>query len=308
MKQLSKSAYLFPGQGSQSVGMVNNLLKDYPVVSNLFDKASVILGYDLLEIVNNGPVDKLNNTIHAQPALLIAAYGLYLVHINKYAINPLFLAGHSLGEYTALVAGNAIDFSEAIYLVAKRAQYMQAAVAEGEGAMAAIIGLQDDEVVKLCEEAKSKVTAANYNAPLQVVISGEYQAVLSVMEAAKNAGAKLAKILPVSVPSHSPLMAKAAKQLAAHIDNSSIVMPNKLILSNVTANPYTSVTEIKDLLIQQLHQPVLWSKSIQYLVNQEVSLCIECGPGKVLAGLNKRISNKLTTVSGFDFAAIDQII
>lgn len=301
-------AYLFPGQGSQKIGMLDAIIEEYPIVRSLFDKASVILNYDLLEIVQKGPENKLNLTTNTQPALLISSYAVFLIHEKLFNIRPIFMAGHSLGEYTALTCSGAISFEDAVFLVAKRAQYMQDAVAEGKGAMAAIIGLDREKVTEICKSLDGNVVAANFNSALQIVVSGERSAVEQVIRLAKESGAKLAKMLPVSVPSHSPLMMDAARQLANHIDNCDISTPKIPVISNVTGKPYSSANDIKEFLLRQLYEPVEWVNSVNYMSENGSTSFIECGPGNVLAGLNKRIVKELPVISGMEIDKVTEFL
>ncbi len=303
-----KIAYIFPGQGSQSVGMLSEHLDTFPLIRGLFDKASVILKYDLYDIVYNGPAEKLNKTVYTQPALFIVSFALYQIHVKKFGVSPTFLLGHSLGEYTALACSKALEFEEAVFLVSKRAQLMQEAVPEGKGGMAAIIGLSDEILSDICHEVGGEVSPANYNSIGQIVISGDLAAVEKAMKLAKERGAKIVKQLPVSVPSHSPMMKGAAKVFAEHLNNSSILEPKIPVISNVNFELYNSVSEIKELLIKQLYRPVQWVNSIKYVIENNVKFFVECGPGNILSGLNKRINKEIKTYSGTELSKISEML
>lgn len=292
-------AVVFPGQGSQHVGMLADLIPAYVIVRDTLAQASAILGYDVTELMKNGPEELINQTALTQPLLLIAGVALYRLLLEQTAIEPQYLAGHSLGEYTALVCAGALSFPEAIKLVAERGRLMQSAVPEGEGAMAAIIGLSDEEVAELCHSASegSVVSPANFNAIGQVVISGERQAVLRVIDLAKSKGAKLAKLLAVSVPSHCELMQGPAKLLEAYLANVNIMTPAIPVIQNVAVNAYDEPQAIRQALIKQLYSPVRWVETIQALAEKGVETVIEIGPGQVLAGLNKRIIKALPIYS-----------
>lgn len=287
-------AFVFPGQGSQSVGMLTELAECHPEVRHTFERASDALGKDLWSIVSKGPTDLLNQTSNTQPAMLAAGVAVWEVWRKHSAVRPAWTAGHSLGEYTALVCAEAIAFEDGIKLVAERGRLMQEAVPPGVGAMAAILGLEDHEVVRVCTEAsrqdlKEEVSAANFNSPGQVVIAGHAVAVERAMLAAKEAGAKRAVLLPVSVPSHCMLMQSAAEKLDDLLQNTAIEMPAMTLIHNVDIAAHTSPEVIRNALKEQLCQPVRWSDSIRFMHDQGVTCFVECGPGKVLLGLNKRI-------------------
>lgn len=287
-----KFAIVFPGQGSQSVGMLADYAIENPIIKDTFAQASKILNYDLWSIVQNGPEEKLNQTAITQPALLAASVAIWHVWQQKYKQKPTVLAGHSLGEYSALVCSGVIDFSDAIYLVAERGRCMQEAVPAGQGAMAAIIGIEDKTIQQWCDEIKSigVVVPANYNAPGQIVIAGQTAAVEKLVEKAKAAGSKLAKCLNVSVPAHSPLMDEAAKQFAKVLEKIHFHKPNIPVIHNVNLASYTEENDIKKALIAQLTGPVRWTETIQLMSEHyQVKLVFECGPGKVLTNLIKRI-------------------
>lgn len=302
--------FVFPGQGSQSVGMVSELAGAYSVVKTTFDEASDALSYDLWSLMANGPEEELNKTDKTQPALLAASVAIWRVWQEKGLAQPALMAGHSLGEYSALTCAGALNFSDAIKLVSLRGQFMQQAVPQGKGAMAAILGLDDDVVIKVCSDAAQGqvVSAVNFNSPGQVVVAGEADAVNRAVELAKTAGAKRALILPVSVPSHCALMKPAAEQLAAALQNIEIKAPSIPVLHNVNVEATQDVAQLRSLLVQQLYSPVRWVESIQKFSASGVSNIIECGPGKVLAGLNKRIDKAITTMPVYDTASLDSAI
>ncbi len=273
------------------MGMGKELADVYPKARAYFKQADQILGYDLSQLCFCGPEAELNRTIHTQPAILTASIAAWAV-LSDNGIKPDMLAGHSLGEYTALVAAGSLSFEQALLLVQKRAAYMQAAVPEGQGAMAAIIGLKRDEVLDICRgfNPPDIVEAANFNCPGQVVISGSRDAVLKAMQQAKERGAKLAKQLPLSIPSHCSLMSAAGEKLAYELEQLTLNQAQVPIISNVTAKPITSAAEIKAALIKQVSSAVLWEDSISYMIDKGVDTFIELGPGQVLKKLLKRIN------------------
>ena len=303
---MSKLAFVFPGQGSQAVGMLAELASAYPAVSDTFAEASAALGFDLWRLVQDGPAEELNLTHNTQPAMLAAGIAVWRAWEREGGPSPAFLAGHSLGEYTALVAGGAIGFADAVRLVAERGRLMQAAVPEGTGAMAAILGLDDDQVRAACVQAAAGevVEAVNFNSPGQVVIAGHSGAVARAVEAAKAAGAKRAVALPVSVPSHCALMRPAAEQLALRLAAATVRVPATPVLHNVDVSVAQTADAVRDRLARQLHSPVRWVETVQRLVAEGVTLVVEAGPGKVLAGLNKRIDKNLESVAVFDPAGL----
>lgn len=294
---MTQFAFLFPGQGSQSIGMLSALSEKFPVINNIFDQASDVLRYDLWDVVQNGPVEKLDQTEITQPALLAADVALWKCWKSLHQPTPVMFAGHSLGEYAALVCAESLTFEEAVCLVALRGKYMQSAVKPGCGAMAAIVGLEDAAVVALCVEASHVgiVSPANYNSIGQVVIAGETTAVERAIELAKNAGAKLAKKIPVSVPSHCVLMQQAADNMAEKLKCVTIQTPIIPVIQNADVKSFHHVDEIRDALIRQLTLPVRWVETIQYMMQQNIFSFYECGPGNVLSGLNKRISREIVT-------------
>ena len=307
-----KFACVFPGQGSQSIGMMAELAETYPVVTELFAKASEVLGYDLWKIVQEGPAEELNKTEVTQPAMLTAGVAVYEILKSKISEEPALYAGHSLGEYTALVCAGSLKFEDAVKLVSQRGKLMQEAVPAGVGAMAAILGLEDAVIKDICKTASDDnfaVQAVNFNSPGQVVIAGNKQAVEISMALAKEAGAKRALKLPVSVPSHSNLMEGAAKQLAefikAEIKVSKSTTP---VIQNVSAKAYARPSDITKNLVKQLHNPVLWVDSVNNLIAEGIEATVECGPGKVLVGLNKRINKEVAHHTINDVASLDATV
>ena len=287
----STLAFIFPGQGSQQLGMLSELAERYAVVRATFEEASAALGYDLWELVQEGPAEQLNQTDKTQPALLAASVAIWRVWKELEGARPEWVAGHSLGEYSALVCSGALDFADGLRLVRARGEFMQAAVPQGEGAMAAILGLDAEQVEKACAEAAEGdvVQAVNYNAPGQIVIAGSVAAVDRAIAACQAAGARKAMPLPVSVPSHCELMRPAAEQLAEELNRIQLKKPRVPVVQNVHAVPETEVAKLRDNLVAQLYRPVRWIESIEFMAAQGVDTYIECGPGKVLVGLNKRI-------------------
>ena len=300
-------AFVFPGQGSQSVGMLTELAHSHPQVEATYAEASHVLGYDLWALVQQGPETDLNLTCKTQPAMLAAGVAAWRVWQARGSVQPAYLAGHSLGEYTALVCAGALEFTDAVDLVARRGEFMQAAVAEGSGAMAAILGLDDAKVRAVCAEAAqgAVVEAVNFISPGQVVVAGESAAVARALELAKQAGAKRAVLLPVSVPSHCALMRPAAEQLGARLRNTVFQAPRIPVINNVDVAVYSDAASIRDGLTRQLYQPVRWVEVIQALAQKGVDALIECGPGKVLTGLNKRIAPEMKMLPLHDPATLD---
>lgn len=299
-------AMVFPGQGSQSVGMLAALAAEWHQVGETFAEASAALGYDLWALVQNGPEADLNQTDKTQPAMLAAGIACWRVWLAAGGAAPRYMAGHSLGEYTALVAAGALDFATAVKLVEKRGQLMQAAVPAGQGAMAAILGLSDEAVIEVCAAAAQGdvVQAVNFNAPGQVVVAGSAAAVERGLLLAKEAGAKRALLLPVSVPSHCSLMQPAADELTKVLATIEVKRSLIEVLHNVDVAAHQDADTIRALLAQQLHQPVRWVETIQALGKSGIATVIECGPGKVLAGLNKRIDRDLNVLPVFDGATL----
>jgi len=291
-------AFVFPGQGSQTVGMLSDFA-DNEVVQQTFTEASDALGYNLWQLVAEGPVEKLNQTNFTQPALLTASVALWRLWASQSDIKPAVLAGHSLGEYSALVCAGVISLAEGVKLVEKRGEFMQASVPAGVGAMAAIIGLDDQTIIDSCAKAHNDevVAAVNFNSPGQVVIAGHKAAVERAGVLCKEAGAKRVLPLPVSVPSHCALMKDAADKLAEEFNNITFNTPLIPVVNNVDVVAETDVEAIKLALIKQLYSPVRWTESIEKLSTMGVSLVVEAGPGKVLQGLIKRIDKSITSVS-----------
>ena len=300
-----KLAFVFPGQGSQSVGMMQGW-GERAEVRATFVEASDALGQDLWALVTDGPADLLNQTVNTQPAMLAADIAAWRVWRAAGGTIPVLMAGHSLGEYAALVAAGSLNFADAIRLVRFRAEAMQAAVPEGVGAMAAILGLDDDAVRVVCAGAAAGevVEAVNLNSPGQVVIAGNKAAVERAMVLAKEKGAKRALPLPVSVPSHSSLMLPAAEKLLAHLQNVAIATPIIPVLHNTDVLSHAGADAIRIALAKQLHTPVRWVETVQALKAAGIERVIECGPGKVLAGLNKRIDDSLPAVALVDEASL----
>jgi len=282
--------------------MLADVAEQFPQVKATFDEASEVLGADLWQLVQEGPAEVLNRTDMTQPALLTASVALWRVWREQGGATPAYMSGHSLGEYSALVCAGALDFKDAVRLVNKRGLFMQAAVPAGEGAMAAIIGLDDAAIESACEQAAQGevVSAVNYNSPGQVVIAGQTEAVNRAMALCKEAGAKRALPLPVSVPSHCALMKPAAEQLAAELESITIGTPAISVLQNVTAQVTTDPEAIKANLVQQLYRPVLWVDCVNNMAGKGIERMLECGPGKVLSGLNKRISRGLAVATVAD--------
>lgn len=296
---VDKLAFVFPGQGSQQVGMLSDLASQYGVIGDTFAEASQALGYDLWKLVSEGPAEELNRTEKTQPAILVASVALWRLWLQESGQQPDYLAGHSLGEYSALVAANVLPLAAAARLVEKRGQLMQAAVPEGEGSMAAILGLDDQVVIDTCAEAAQGevVEAVNFNTPGQVVIAGGKAAVARAIEALKAAGAKRALPLPVSVPSHCALMKPASELLAQELKALNLADAEIPVVQNTIAIAQTKASDIEANLVEQLYRPVQWSQSVTELVRLGVAETIECGPGKVLTGLNKRIDGNLKLAS-----------
>lgn len=298
--------FMFPGQGSQTVGMLEDLLSTSELANQVFNEASAAIDIDLKALALQGPAERINQTEITQPLILTASIAVWRQWCAETDIRPDFLCGHSLGEYTALVASGAISLSDAVKLVHLRGQLMQNAVPLGEGAMAALLGLDDASVVKVCADASDVgvVSAANFNSPGQVVIAGANAALEKAMVLAKEAGARRAAMLPVSVPCHCSLLEPAGNQLAEAIQKVAFVEPSIPIVQNFTAELPGSLDNLKANLLPHLHQPVRWSDSIRYLASKGATQFVECGPGKVLAGLNKRIDKSLTSFAVSNSEAI----
>lgn len=290
-------AFVFPGQGSQAVGMLADQAGQHPLVGETFKEASDALDYDLWALTQQGPAEQLNQTDKTQPAILTASIALWRVWQAEGGAVPAYVAGHSLGEYSALVAAGSVGLAEAVSLVARRGQLMQDAVPAGQGGMAAILGLSDEDVIAACAEAAAGevVSAVNFNSPGQVVIAGGAAAVARAIDACKARGAKRALPLPVSVPSHCALMKPAAERFAEHIAGIAWKTPAISIIQNVTATVPASLEDLKQNLLAQLYMPVRWVETVALLAQHGATQLVECGPGKVLSGLNKRCADGLTT-------------
>jgi len=294
----NKLAFVFPGQGSQTVGMLSDYAEN-SIVKNTFDQASQALGYDLWQLISEGPAEKLNQTHHTQPALLTASVAIWRLWQSESSQLPAIIAGHSLGEYSALVCADVLSLEEAVVLVEKRGQFMQASVPEGVGAMAAIIGLDDQAIIDACASAQDNdvVAAVNFNSPGQVVIAGHKAAVERAGVLCKEAGAKRVLPLPVSVPSHCALMKDAAEKLALELEKITFNSPKIAVVNNVDVAVETSADAIKTALVKQLYSPVRWSETISKLSADGINQVVEAGPGKVIQGLIKRIDKSITCVS-----------
>lgn len=303
---MTQFAMVFPGQGSQTVGMLAELAADNPIVEATFKEASDALGYDLWQLTQQGPAEELNKTWQTQPALLAASVALFRLWQQKGGQLPSMMAGHSLGEYSALVCAGVLDFAEAIKLVELRGKLMQEAVPAGTGAMQAIIGLDDAAIQQACEEAAQGqiVSPVNFNSPGQVVIAGHKEAVERAGAACKAAGAKRALPLPVSVPSHCALMKPAADKLAVALENITFNAPALLVVNNVDVKCETSPEAIRSALVRQLYSPVRWTECVEFMAAQGVTSLLEVGPGKVLTGLTKRIVDTLTASAVNDSASL----
>jgi len=299
-------AFIFPGQGSQSVGMLSELAENNPVVTDTFAEASSALGYDLWALVQNGPAEALNQTDRTQPAMLTAGVACWRVWQQQGGPNPSMMAGHSLGEYTALVCSDAMSLADGAGLVADRGRFMQQAVAAGEGAMAAVLGMDDEAVIELCRDAADGevLSAVNFNSPGQVVIAGNTVAVERATVMAKERGAKRAIVLPVSVPSHCSLMTPAAEKLQERLSAITITAPGIAVINNADVEAPSAPEQIKQALVKQLSSPVRWVETINRMSADGVISAIECGPGKVLAGLNKRINKQFPAYPLFDSASL----
>ncbi|MDO8254852.1 ACP S-malonyltransferase [Shewanella algae] len=303
-------AFVFPGQGSQAVGMLADLAEGYPVVTETFREASEILGYDLWQLVQQGPAETLNETDKTQPALLSASVALYRAWQAAGKAAPNVMAGHSLGEYSALVCAGVLKFTDAVKLVELRGQLMQQAVPVGTGAMFAIIGLDNDAIAKACEDSAegAVVSPVNYNSPGQVVIAGEKAAVERAAAACKAAGAKMAVALPVSVPSHCALMKPAADKLANALGNIEFSQPQIPVINNADVAQPQAAADIRDALVRQLYSPVRWTETVEAMAAMGVTELYEVGPGKVLTGLCKRINKSLTAKAVNDAASLAALI
>lgn len=307
----AKLALVFPGQGSQKVGMLAELNGRFAVVGETFAEASEALGYDLWQLAQQGPQEALNLTEKTQPLLLTASVALWRVWQQQGGTMPALLAGHSLGEFSALVCSGVIGFQDAVRLVRSRGQFMQTAVPVGQGAMAAVLGLEDARIVEICAETGGGadiVEAVNFNSPGQVVIAGTTAAVERAAEACKQAGAKRAMLLPVSAPFHTSLMRPAGEKLHEAMAEIAFNAPQIPVVHNVHAQTETDPQRIRELLFEQIFSPVKWTGCVEYMAAQGISITVECGPGKVLSGLNKRVDKSFTCLSIEDQAGLDQAL
>ena len=307
---MKKFAMVFPGQGSQTVGMLAELAGGYPIVQETFKQASEVLGYDLWQLVQEGPAEELNKTWQTQPALLTASVAVYRVWQQKYPeLKPEVMAGHSLGEYSALVCAGVLDFQDAVKLVELRGKLMQQAVPEGTGAMYAIIGLDNDAIINACKQAEQGevVSAVNFNSPGQVVIAGAKAAVERAAALCKEAGAKRALPLAVSVPSHCALMKPAADQLSVSLESITLKEASVSVLNNVDVKNEIEADAIRNALVRQLYSPVRWTETVEKMAQNGVEVLVEVGPGKVLNGLTKRIVDSLQAISVNDVKSLDSV-
>ncbi len=305
-----KTVFMFPGQGSQSVGMMASLLEQFPVAREVFERASSAIDQDLTRIALEGPEAMINQTEITQPVVLTASIAMWTVWQEYTDFLPDYVCGHSLGEYSACVASEVFGFEEAVRLVHLRGKLMQQAVSLGEGGMAALLGLDDDAVVAVCAEAAQAevVSAANFNSPGQVVISGGTAALQRAVSLAKEKGAKRATMLPVSVPCHCALLEPAGQTLKEQMDLIEFRQPLIPVVQNVNASIPANETQLRENLLQHLHQPVKWADSIRYLASLDAGVFVECGPGKVLSGLNKRISREVKTLQMNDYAGMQAVM
>ena len=303
-------AFVFPGQGSQKIGMLADLAASYPIVTQTFAEASQVLGYDLWELVQNGSQEDINLTERTQPLLLTASVAVWRVWQEKKGVQPALVSGHSLGEWSALVCAGVVAFKDAVKLVQQRGKFMQEAVPAGQGAMAAIIGLDDNLIIEACKNAEQGevVSVVNFNSPGQVVIAGTAAAVERASALCKEAGAKRALPLPVSAPFHTSLMRPAADRLAEQIAATEFKTPQIPVVHNVTAQTETNSEKIKALMIEQIYSAVRWVECVNTISTAGINITVECGPGKVLSGLNKRINAELTTLSIEKSEELDKVL
>lgn len=307
-----KIAFIFPGQGSQSIGMMDSY-SELPSIRETFNEASDILQQDLWSLISSGSADDLNLTTNTQPAMLAADVAIYRTWQQLGGIQPYYLAGHSLGEYAALVAAESLSLSDALKLVRYRAQVMQETVPEGTGGMAAIVGLDDDTVSSICTEITAilpgtSLEPANFNAPGQVVIAGHSQAITQAVTLAKSKGAKLAVVLPMSIPSHCSLMQPAAEKFALLLETTTFQSPKIPVFHNVDVQQHPEIASIREILARQLSHPVRWTETIQTIAALGVKHVIECGPGKVLSGLTRRIDKNLESFTLTDYNSFRRTI
>ena len=300
-----KLAMVFPGQGSQAVGMLKGY-EGLPEIAAVRAAAGEVLGSEFLRLLDEGPAGELNLTVNTQPAMVTAGYAAYRAWRALGGPAPELVAGHSLGEYTALVAAGAISFGDCLPLVRFRAQSMQEAVPEGKGAMAAILNLDDESVVAACAQAGGEVQAVNFNSPGQVVIAGEKEAVARAIEACKAKGAKRAMPLPVSAPFHSTLMRPAGEKLAAYLPKVALAAPSVPLVNNVDVAVESEPGRIRDALVRQAYSPVRWVQTIRFMAQAGVTHIVECGPGKVLAGMTKRIAPEVKSLALADRASLEE--
>ena len=309
---MSKStlAFVFPGQGSQKVGMLADMAEKFSIVKETFAEASDALGYKMWDLVQNGEQEQLNLTEKTQPILLTSSVALWRAWQQKGGTMPSLLAGHSLGEFSALVCAESLAFADAVKLVRDRGQFMQTAVPVGEGAMAAVLGLDDDAIIAICESASvnGTVEAVNFNSPGQVVIAGKVAAVETAISQCKEAGAKRAMALPVSAPFHTSLMKPAGVKLAEKIAALNIRPPVIPVIHNVNSQTESDPSAIKDLLVKQIYSPVNWVGCVQYMVTNGIAATAECGPGKVLSGLNRRVHKSLSVFSLEDSTGFEKAL
>lgn len=308
---MKKIGIVFPGQGSQNVGMLTDIAREYPIIQETYKEASDVLGYDLWRLVSEGPAEDLDKTTQTQPALLAGSYAIWKILFSQTKQKPSILAGHSLGEYTALVCAQALSFADAIRVVAARGRFMQEAVPAGQGGLAAIVGLDENSVRTICEQAREGtevLSPANFNSHGQVVIAGSRAAIERALGLASASGAKIAKLLPVSVPSHCELMKPAAEHLAQLLGTIDIQKPKLPVINNVDVTAYTSPEEIRDGLVRQLYMPVRWVEVIHDFINRGVTYMVECGPGRVLTGLNRRIGAELTLMHTGDLRSLRELL
>ncbi|WP_028387846.1 ACP S-malonyltransferase [Legionella fairfieldensis] len=308
---MNKVAFIFPGQGSQSVGMLSELAESFPLIKDHFALVSDRIGYDLWALVQKGPEDKLNQTEHTQAAMLTADVALFNLLKKSGAGRVQMMAGHSLGEYAALVCAGAISLADAAELVTTRGQLMQSSVPLGQGAMAAIVGLTDEQVQIICDEVSNldqQVSPANYNAIGQIVIAGHTGAVERAVALAEIKEARMAKIIPVSVPCHCALLSEAAQAFEEHLARANFKVPDVPVISNVDLSIYNSPEHIRVLLKEQLYRPVRWVETIQLMKKEGIDLLVECGPGRVLTGLVKRIERTLSVISMNDKTSLNLVL
>lgn len=308
---MKKIGIVFPGQGSQKLGMLVDIAQEYSLIRQVYEEASDTLGYDLWKLISEGPAEELDKTAKTQPALLASSYALWQILFSHNKHRPSLMAGHSLGEYSALTCAQAISFKDALRIVSTRGELMQEAVPAGQGGLAAIVGLDDNVVLQICEEAVTGdevLSPANFNSNGQVVIAGHVAALMRAIELANKAGAKIAKVLPISVPSHCNLMKGAAEKLAELLDSVTINKPTLPILNNVDVEIYESPEMIRNGLTRQMYMPVRWVEVMQCFINRGVTYIVECGPGRVLTGLNRRIGAELTLMQTSDLRSLRELL